>query len=441
MNFLDTGLRLPGLAALRAAWRGVALLILIAMLGALATPAPAAGAWAAQPPEVVGMFWLWQQTQMNDLPADSGTMRFAAPIIWAARQPPETGAADSALLEGTPWALVEYAGADGTTRPVLSGTEVTATFQDGRLAGNAGCNSYGGTYSAAGSALSLSGVAATLRACVAPGMMEQEAAYLAALARVARFAVTPERLTLYDGDGATLLTYVPQAQTPLEGTAWVAQAYNNGRGGVVSLLAGTTITARFEGGRAAGSAGCNSYSAAYTLNGNAIEIGPAAATRRACVAPPGIMEQEAAYLAALATARTYRTEGNRLTLETADGARVASFVAPVGAVAPDAPPSAGSAKLSFDLAPIDAAGLTGPPNGQVAVAYEFCIPATPAYLAEVQRIDATVRPYPSSRGRIGCRPGEEVLCIGSTHQPGWQAVLQQLTALDYVARIDRHFAE
>ena len=45
---------------------------------------------------------------------------------------------------------------------------------------------------------------------------------------------------------------------------------------------------------------------------------------------PGRMEQEAAYLAALQTARVYRIEGSRLILETADGARVASFVPSTG---------------------------------------------------------------------------------------------------------------
>jgi heat shock protein HslJ len=379
-----------------------------------------------------------------DLPADSGTMRFVAPVQGGAEQPPAVGAA-SAPLEGTPWTLVGYVSADGTTRPVLASTEVTATFQGGRLAGSAGCNSYGGAYSVTGSALTLTSIAATLRACAAPpGIMEQEAAYLAALGRVAQLNVTPQALLLLDRDGAILLTYVPQAQTPLEGTDWTAQAYNNGRDAVVTLIAGTTITARFEGGRVAGSAGCNSYSAAYSLSGSAIEIGPAISTRMACAAPPGIMEQEAAYLAALATARVYRTEGNRLILETADGARVASFVPAAGALAPAAPAAlAGDrgAKISFDLAALDEAGLAGPLGGQVAVAYEFCIPAAPAYLAEVQRIDPTVRAQPGSRGRLGCLPDAEVLCIGSTHQPGWRAVLQQLAALDYVARIDRHFAE
>ena len=130
-------------------------------------------------------------------------------------------------------------------------------------------------------------------------------------------------------------------------------------------------------------------------------------------------------------------------LETADGAGVASFLATAAAFPSDmAQGAAGeeNAKISFDLTAIDDAGLMGPSGGQVAVAYEFCIPATPGSLAEVQAIDPTVEVQPGAPGRIGCAPGE-VLGIGSTHQPNWRAVLGNLAALDYVTRIDRFFAE
>jgi heat shock protein HslJ len=58
-----------------------------------------------------------------------------------------------------------------------------------------------------------------------------------------------------------------------------------------------------------------------------LAIGPVAGTRAACAEPPGVMEQEAAYFAALPTASRYRMDGERLILERAVGARVASFTA------------------------------------------------------------------------------------------------------------------
>jgi heat shock protein HslJ len=259
-----------------------------------------------------------------ELAVDSGAMRFVA----AGGGGQTTEGAAMPQLEGTAWTLVEYAGPDGAARPVLAGTEIWARFEGGRLGGSAGCNSYGSSYTVTGSTLALTGPTSTLRLCAAPaGIMEQEAAYLAALRRVAGFELAPDALVLRDTGGALLLRFAPQAQTPLEGTTWQAQAYNNGRGGVVSLVAGTEITARFADGRVTGSAGCNRYTAPYTLAGATLQLGaPAATTRRLCRTPPGRMEQERAYLAALLTAQTYRIEGNRLLLLTADGARVASFV-------------------------------------------------------------------------------------------------------------------
>jgi hypothetical protein len=126
----------------------------------------------------------------------------------------------------------------------------------------------------------------------------------------------------------------------------------------------------------------------------------------------------------------------------------ASGVAEMGVAAGGDPDQAGSPgdsgdpmrKVTFDLDQIDPTGLSGPPGGQVAVGYEFCIPATPGHLAEVQGIDPGVRAQPGSPGRIGCGPGQ-VLFLGSTHQPGWRSVLERLAALDYVARIDRFWGE
>src|SRR5262249_51254087 len=105
------------------------------------------------------------------------------------------------------------------------------------------------------------------------------------------------------------------------------ESYNSGRGAVVSLVAGTEITARFAPAGLAGTAGCNPYLAGYTADGAALTITPPVSTRRACAEPPGVMEQEAAYLAALPTTARYRTGGDRLTLEQDDGARVATYTA------------------------------------------------------------------------------------------------------------------
>lgn len=113
----------------------------------------------------------------------------------------------------------------------------------------------------------------------------------------------------------------PAADSPvLEGTAWVLSALS-GR----TLAAGTTVTLRFDAGRASGSDGCNRYSSPYTAKGSELEFGTGgASTQMAC--PPDVMQQAAAYTSSLHAARSYRVEGGRLQLLGADGAVLATLV-------------------------------------------------------------------------------------------------------------------
>jgi heat shock protein HslJ len=122
------------------------------------------------------------------------------------------------------------------------------------------------------------------------------------------------------------MTSVDETPTPLEGTPWTAEAYDDGRGVLVEVLPGTQITARFDDGHVAGSGGCNRYTASWLMVGTTLEIGAIASTRMACLEPTGVMAQEAAYLAALSRARLYRVEGNRLSLASLDGTPVVVFV-------------------------------------------------------------------------------------------------------------------
>jgi hypothetical protein len=97
-------------------------------------------------------------------------------------------------------------------------------------------------------------------------------------------------------------------------------------------------------------------------------------------------------------------------------------------------PADAARKIELNMNALDADGLRGAADGKVAMAYEFAIPNTAACRAEVRAIDRTVQFMPGAQGRIGAR---EVgcLCIGSTHQPDYRAVLWKVAALPYVQRI------
>jgi len=97
-------------------------------------------------------------------------------------------------------------------------------------------------------------------------------------------------------------------------------------------------------------------------------------------------------------------------------------------------------KIKFRLDNIGPDGLRGPPDGLVAVAYEFCVPASELKYQEVRKIDPSLQINPHARGRIGCASGQ-ALAIGETHQPDWRQVLQALSALAYVDEIRECFFE
>jgi heat shock protein HslJ len=100
---------------------------------------------------------------------------------------------------------------------------------------------------------------------------------------------------------------------PLLGTAWRAEAIGDeaARGDPASTLAFASE------GRVAGSGGCNRITGPVSLHGDAITLGPLAATRRAC--PPETMQQEQRFLTALAAARRVAHDEDVLRLLDADG--------------------------------------------------------------------------------------------------------------------------
>ena len=86
----------------------------------------------------------------------------------------------------------------------------------------------------------------------------------------------------------------------------------------LSACATASLGSRFDGRElvaeavndvpATGSAGCNSFSASYKLDGERLEFGPIASTEMAC--EPAAMEQERSFLSILAAVRSYSRYGN-----------------------------------------------------------------------------------------------------------------------------------
>ena len=215
---------------------------------------------------------------------------------------------------GVPW--VVSSGVD------LAGTDAvpSATFTDDTVGGSTGCNRFTASYTVDGDAMEIGEIASTRMACPPPADAI-ERAYLAALGRVAAWHIDGSELVLADDDDNELLRC--EEASPVGD--WEVTAFLSGDA-VTSPLPGTTITAKFaDDGTLTGSSGCNTYQTAFSLGKGSIEIEPPAATEMACAKPEGVMEQEAAYLAALPTAVGYRVDGGSLALVSADGTYVASY--------------------------------------------------------------------------------------------------------------------
>jgi heat shock protein HslJ len=229
-------------------------------------------------------------------------------------------AASQPTLTGHTWQLAKLGPVD------RSRAGITARFTaDGKLSGFSGCNTYSGTYTTSGRSITVSQkLAVTRKACARP-VMAQERLYLRALTAARTYSVAGGILKLKGRAGLLLATFGVQSKS-LAMTQWIVVDYNNGAQAVVSVLAGTKLTANFDAaGHISGFAGCNDYNGPVKTTPTKISIGPLASTRKSCGSPTGVMEQENAYLAALASATTYSIQGATLELRTADGAIAASF--------------------------------------------------------------------------------------------------------------------
>ena len=210
----------------------------------------------------------------------------------------------------------EFAASAGITADLTS---------DGKISGSSGCNQYAGVYRVNGNSILISSILSSSMMACSQAVMDQETAYLEALAQARIFTASPDQLTLKDAGGNELMLFNAQTQD-LAGTYWEVTGYYNGEQAVTSVLADSTITAQFgKDGTLSGNSSCNDYSGPYKAIGNQIEIGPLVSTKKACADPAGVMDQEAQYLAALETAATYKIAGKALELRTADGALAVTY--------------------------------------------------------------------------------------------------------------------
>ncbi|HET9835336.1 MAG TPA: META domain-containing protein [Rhodanobacteraceae bacterium] len=131
----------------------------------------------------------------------------AAALSACAGAGPQASVPGPLRLAGTQWRFVRLDG-----HKVPPAVKATLVFEsNGHVSGRAGCNSYGGPWSASNGALHFGGMISTKMACLQPaGAMQAEQAVFAALREAVRAQMRDGRLILLNANGDPLALLQPQ---------------------------------------------------------------------------------------------------------------------------------------------------------------------------------------------------------------------------------------
>ena len=176
-------------------------------------------------------------------------------------------------------------------------------------------------FDAKGDSLTLEPPAKSLGGCIAkPEAQKLQSSYLTGLANVISYAIEDGKLVLYAANKQRMGTMAPLEAVPFEGTTWDLMFYPSADAvDAVPVLPGAAITARFDGGKLTGNAGCNDYTADYKRDDTQLTFGPVTVTEKMCAEPAGVMEQEKAYLKMLAEVGAINQFARSIELLKADG--------------------------------------------------------------------------------------------------------------------------
>ena len=113
------------------------------------------------------------------------------------------------------------------------------------------------------------------------------------------------------GDGANPNS--PSAQVPVRGTEWTLVSIN---GTAIAATGRMPTLLLEEDNRASGFAGCNRFSATYSLSSDSLRLSSIAMTRMFCAQADELEQQ---YVSVLEATRLYRLSGAQLELATTGG--------------------------------------------------------------------------------------------------------------------------
>jgi len=207
---------------------------------------------------------------------------------------------------------------DGADRPLVDGTRIRISFDDGQLGASAGCNTIGGTYRIDNGVLVFEGGGMTEMGCDDPRHAQDDwlAEFLGS-----RPTVTQSGSDLTLTAGGTVITLqdseVAEPDLPLTGTTWTVDSIISGDA-VSSVPNGAVATITLsDDGRVEVHTGCNQGGGRFEVSGETLRFVDVAVTEMACDGPGG--QLEAAVLPVLgADGLTWAIDAGTLTLMAGD---------------------------------------------------------------------------------------------------------------------------
>ncbi|HET7092891.1 MAG TPA: META domain-containing protein, partial [Thermomicrobiales bacterium] len=174
------------------------------------------------------------------------------------------------------WELTALTGPDGAQEAIDDPSRYTVQFlPDGTLVAQFDCNQGGGSYTAAGGALTIVGLRSTMMACE-PG--SRDTLFSAALDRATAFAFDPDGNLLLSGAGGSL-----RLRPALAGVRWEWQAFEGGDGAIVRPGHPDQYAVEFlPDGKLAIQADCNRGVGTYAVDGPTVDLQIGGVTRALC---------------------------------------------------------------------------------------------------------------------------------------------------------------
>ncbi len=209
-------------------------------------------------------------------------------------------------LAGKAFTLAQAAGVD-----VPASSSLQLAFEPVQLAVTGGCNTMSGGYSIVNAKLVVTQFAMTEMACTDDALMAFDTTIADFLAASPSIIVAGDVMTLAnDSITITLRENAPIVDSALEGTKWTVTGTVQGDG--TMSLDTEPATLLLNDGTAEVFAGCNTGTAAYTIDGERITFAELALTRMGCDAAATSLETTVTRV--LTGTLTYDIEGTKLTL-------------------------------------------------------------------------------------------------------------------------------